>query len=186
MTLPPSQLILITGMTGSGKTTLARYAEEHGYSIVTMGDVIRDLAKERGLEPTPRNLGLVAKYIRREEGDAAVARRCIERLRREEGARVVVDGIRSLKEVDAFMEAHSDISLVAIHASPKTRFLRLKRRGRSDDPKDWKAFSERDRRELSFGVGSAIAMAGQMIVNEGSQPDLKRAFEWLMEGLNEA
>lgn len=184
--MPRSRLILITGMTGSGKTTLARYAEEHGYRVVTMGDVIRDLAKERGLEPTPRNLGLVAEDIRREEGDASVARRCIEKLRREEEARVVVDGIRSLKEVDAFREAHSNISLVAVHTSPKTRFLRLKRRGRSDDPKDWKAFSERDRRELSFGVGSAIAMAEHMIVNEGSLPELKKAFEGLMEGLNEA
>ena len=184
--MPPLQLILITGMTGSGKTTLARYSEKHGYVVVTMGDVIRDLAKERGLEPTPHNLGLVAKDIRREEGEAAVARRCIEKLRREEEARVAVDGVRSLKEVYAFREAYSDISLVAVHASPHTRFLRLKNRGRSDDPKDWEALSERDRRELGFGVGSAIAMADHMIVNEGSLPELKRAFEGLMEGLNKA
>ncbi len=183
MTRP--RLMLITGMSGSGKTTLAGYAEEHGYRVTTMGDVIRDLARERGLEPTPSNLGLVAEGIRREGGDAAVARKCIERLRREGAARVVVDGIRSLEEVEAFRDAFSDVMLMAVHASPRTRFRRLRERGRSDDPKRWETFVERDRRELGFGVGSAIAMADHMIVNEGSLQDLKQAFEGLMERLNE-
>jgi len=173
-------------MSCSGKTSLARYAEEHGYTITTMGDVIRDLARERGLEPTPRNLGLVAKGIRRESGDAAVAKRCIEKMRRKGAARAVVDGIRSLEEVEAFREAFNDILLLAVHSSPRTRFLRLKTRGRSDDPRDWEAFCQRDKRELGFGVGSAIAMADRMMVNEGSLLDLKQAFERLMEGLGEA
>ena len=178
-----ARLILITGMTGSGKTTLASYAKEHGYRVTTMGDVIRDLARERGLEPTPRNLGLVAKGIRREGGDAAVAERCIEKLRREDAARVVVDGIRSMEEVKAFRDAFSDILLLAVHSSPRTRFLRLKRRGRSDDPRSLEDFSRRDRRELGFGVGSTIALADHMIVNEDSLQELKRAFEGLMERL---
>lgn len=170
-------------MTGSGKTTLASYAEEHGYRVTTMGDIIRDLARERGLKPTPRNLGLVAKGIRREGGDAAVAERCIKKLMRKKAAKVVVDGIRSLEEVKTFNDAFNDIFLLAVHSSPRTRFLRLKRRGRSDDPKDLEAFSQRDRRELGFGVGSAIALADHMIVNEGSPQELKQAFERLMERL---
>jgi len=184
--LARARLILITGMSGSGKTTLARYAAERGYEVTTMGDVIRELARERGLEPTPRNLGLVAEGIRREGGDAAVAERCIEGLRRRDADRVAIDGIRSLEEVEAFREAFSDAPLLAIHASPRARFLRLKARGRSDDPGGWEAFAQRDRRELGFGVGSTIALAEHMIVNEGSLRDLKRAFEGLMERMDEA
>jgi dephospho-CoA kinase len=172
-------------MSGSGKTTLARYAEEMGYEVTTMGDVIRDIAKERGLEPTPRNLDQIAEGIRRERGDAAVAERCIESMRKEEAPRVVVDGIRSLEEVEVFRRAFNDTMLLAAHASPRTRFHRLKARGRSDDPGDWEAFSRRDRRELGFGVGSAIAMVDYMLVNEGSLKDLKRDFDRLMERLNE-
>ena len=178
------RLILITGMSGSGKTTLASYAEERGYEVTTMGDIIRDIAKERGLEPTPRNLGLIAEGIRREGGDAAVAERCVERMRRGGATGFVVDGVRSLEEVDAFREAFTDILFIAVHSSPRTRFLRLKERGRSDDPGDRKAFSRRDRRELGFGVGSAMAMADFMFVNEGSLEDLRRAFEGLMERLD--
>jgi len=176
-------LILITGLSGSGKTTLTSHAEEHGYRVTTMGDVIRDLAREKGLESTPHNLGLVAEGIRRDGGDNAVAERCIEKLKRAQASKIVVDGIRSLDEVEAFRNAFNDIVLMAVYSSPRTRFFRLKRRGRSDDPEDWKAFYQRDIRELGFGLGSAIAMADHMIVNEGSLEDLKQAFESLMERL---
>jgi dephospho-CoA kinase len=41
------RLILITGMTGSGKTTLSGIIRETGLKVVTMGDVIRDLAYQQ-------------------------------------------------------------------------------------------------------------------------------------------
>jgi dephospho-CoA kinase len=170
-------------MSGSGKTTLASYAQCYGYNILTMGDVVRKLVMSRGLEPTPLNLGLVAESIRRKEGDSAVAEKCIENLKKEAGYRLVVDGIRSLNEVDAFRKEFYDILLVAVHSSPATRFSRIRSRGRSDDPGDWESFHKRDRRELGFGLGSAIAMADHMIVNEGPVSSLNLVFEKLMEGL---
>lgn len=176
------RLILITGMPGSGKTTLAAFAEKEGYRIVAMGDVIRDLAEERELEPTHENLGSVAEDVRREEGPSAVARRCAEKLKGGE-EKLVVDGIRSLEEVEAFREAFMDAALVAAHASPWTRFQRLRDRERGDRPRDRQAFHLRDRRELRFGLGSAVAMADYMIVNEGSLHDLERSFKDLLERL---
>jgi len=182
--LQEGKFILITGMSGSGKTTLASYATEYGYRVTTMGDVIRDLARERGLEPTPRNLSHMAQGIRKEGGNAAVAEKCIEKLKSEGSSKVAVDGIRSLDEVEAFRRAFGDTLLLAVYSSPTTRFLRLKKRGRSDDAGDWEIFYQRDLRELGFGVGSAIALADRMIINEGSLEDLKHAFEGLMERIS--
>jgi len=69
------------------------------------------------------------------------------------------------------------VSVVAVHASPRTRYERLISRGRSDDPKNWEDFAERDLRELSVGIGNVIALAEEMLVNEGSVDELKAASE---------
>jgi dephospho-CoA kinase len=182
--LPKAHLVLITGMPGSGKTTFAHLFEDHGYSVLTMGDVVRDIAKGMKLEPTIGNLGLIAEEIRRREGAAAVALRCVGKLKKERLEQAVVDGIRSLDEVEAFREAFRAI-LIAVHASPRTRFDRMTKRGRSDDTVEQEQFKERDLRELGFGLGSAIAMADFMVVNEGSLTDLRQAFEGMMRRLEE-
>ncbi|HXZ98038.1 MAG TPA: hypothetical protein VED24_01585, partial [Candidatus Acidoferrum sp.] len=45
-------------------------------------------------------------------------------------------------------------------------------RGRSDDPKSWQEFAERDARELGVGIGNVIALAQEMLVNEKSFEDM--------------
>ncbi len=172
-------LVLITGMAGSGKTTLSGIIREKGFRVVTMGNVIRELAKQQGLEPTPENIGRLASEIRK-EGPDAVARRSIEILRKDQEKIIVVDGIRSLAEVEAFKEAF-DVILLAVYASPLSRFKRLTRRGRSDDPKTWEEFKERERRELGFGIGDAIATSDYLIVNDDGMGQLEQEFEKMME-----
>jgi len=173
------RLILITGMAGSGKTTLSGILRESGHRVVTMGDVIRDQAQQLGLEPTPENMGLLASEIRK-EGLDAVAKRCIQMLKREPDGLVIVDGIRSLAEVEAFTDVF-EVVLIAVWASPLSRFKRLTRRGRSDDPKTWEEFKERERRELGFGIGEAIASSDYLIKNDDGIDSLEPAFDEIME-----
>ncbi len=49
----------------------------------------------------------------------------------------------------------------------------MRARARFDAPKDWKEFHERDERELGWGLGSLIAMADHLIVNEGTLEEFK-------------
>ncbi|MGD0803908.1 MAG: AAA family ATPase [Candidatus Bathyarchaeia archaeon] len=171
-------LILLTGMAGSGKTTLSGIIRESGLRVITMGDVIRDLAKRQGLEPSPENIGHIAEDIRK-GGPDAVARHCVEMLKRGPEGLIVVDGIRSLAEVGAFKDEF-DVVLIALWASPLSRFKRLTRRGRSDDPKTWEEFKEREGRELCFGIGDAIASSDYMIKNDDGINVLKPAFDEIM------
>lgn len=174
ITLMKERIVLgMAGMPGAGKGTVREIVEKMGYPVVVMGDEIREEAKRRNLKPTPENLGMIMLKLREEEGPAAIARRCIPKMEKTK-EKVVVEGIRSLHEVDEFKKHFPNFTLIAIHASPETRFQRLFQRKRSDDPKRWKTFRERDLRELSVGVGAAIATADQIIVNEGSKAQLKR------------
>jgi len=163
----------VAGMPGAGKATVNEIVRGLGYSVVVMGDEVRRETERRGLRPTPNNLGKIMLRLREEEGPAVMAKRCIPRIEAAGSKVVVVDGVRSLHEIAEFKKRFQNFKLIAIHASPETRFQRLFRRKRSDDPKGWETFIKRDMRELSVGLGSAVATADYMIVNEGTKDELK-------------
>jgi dephospho-CoA kinase len=159
-------VIALAGMPGSGKSLVVDTATESSYYAVLMGDVIREEAKKRGVEPNAKNIGNIMLELRQIEGKAVVARRCIPKIVGTAKQKIIVDGIRSLDEVDEFKKCFSQLVLMAIHASPETRFTRLFHRRRSDDAANWEVFHSRDVRELSVGLGAAIAMAEYFVVNE--------------------
>jgi len=181
MEMAEKVVIGVAGMPGAGKATVRHIVQKIGYNVVVMGDIIREEAKRRKMEPTPENLGWIMLKIREEEGPAVVAKRCLPKIREAEEKVVVIDGIRSLHEVEEFKRHFPGFTLIAIQASPETRFQRLFKRRRSDDPKTWKTFIERDTRELSVGLGDVIATADHIIVNEGTKEQLKRNVRKILE-----
>jgi len=174
-------LIGTTGMPGSGKDTIRKFIQKLGFQVIVMGDEVRLEAKRRGLDINPENLGKIMLEIRREEGPAAIAKRCIQKIRSIDSSFILIDGIRSLHEVEEFRRIFPDFKVLAVHASPKTRFKRLLRRGREDDPKSWEDFMKRDMRELSVGLGDVIATADYMLVNEGTKRELEEKLMRLLK-----
>ncbi len=158
-------ILLITGMPGAGKTTLAGYLEGMGFVKVTMGDVVREEAVRRGYGLDDEGQGRTMRELREEGGPDAIAKLCAQKIERLGADKVVVDGIRSLAEVAYFRKVGS-VKVVAVHASPKRRFTLLTRRERKDDPKGWAEFERRDMRELDLGLGNVIALADCVLVNE--------------------
>ncbi len=158
----------VAGMAGSGKSVVINVAVRKGYAVVTMGDEVRNETKRRGLDQTPENLGIVMLELRATEGDATIARRCTPRIENADRDKVIVDGVRSLAEVEEFNARFPNFALIAVYSSPETRFKRLYRRKRSDDPHNWQVFRDRDLRELRVGLGSAMAMAEDLMVNQDS------------------
>ena len=137
---------------------------------MVMGDVIRAETRRRGLEPDAKNTGEVMNLLRREKGESAVADLCLETIAKLKAEKVVIDGIRSMAEVEAFRR-NAAVLLVAVDASPERRFQLLKERGRKDDPITYQMFVERDRRELGVGIGRAIALADETVSNQHATPE---------------
>lgn len=159
-------IIGLAGMPGSGKSAVVTVAKGKGYGVVVMGNVVREEAERRSMEPTPENLGKIMLELRQTQGNSFIAKKCVPKIDAAKEQKIVVDGIRSLSEVEEFKKHFPEFTLIAIHSSPETRFRRLYRRRRSDDPENWEIFNERDMRELSVGLGNAIAMAEHIIINE--------------------
>lgn len=161
-------VIGLTGMPGAGKSVFVEAAKSVGYVAVSMGDVIREETMKRGLELNPQNVGKVMLDLRREGGDNVVAEKCVPKIEAQVSCKVVIDGLRSLNEVEVFRASFAGFKLIAVHAASQVRFTRLSLRVRSDDPKTFEVFCERDMRELGVGVGTAIALSEHVIVNDSS------------------
>ncbi len=145
---------------------MARGLKEFADIIISMGDIVREEAIKKGIKLSSNTLMEFAKLLRRERGSDFIAREVIKKIKEANAKVVVVDGVRSLEEVKAFKEISGRTYIVAIHSSPRTRFNRLVLRGRESDPKTWDEFVRRDISELELGLGSVIALADIMIVNE--------------------
>ncbi|MGQ9542747.1 MAG: AAA family ATPase [Candidatus Bathyarchaeia archaeon] len=174
-------VIAIAGMPGSGKAVASSVAREYGFPIFVCGDVVREEAIARGLSLTPENLGHLMLKMRREEGPKVIVQHLLPKIRMSESKTIVVEGLRSLDELELLRE-NFRVTLLAIHSPPGERFRRLTLRGRSDDPKDMEEFVERDRRELEVGIGHVLALADKHIVNDSTIENFKKQLKQFYEG----
>ncbi|WP_459201138.1 AAA family ATPase [Methanococcus sp. CF] len=172
------KLIGITGMPGSGKSAITKLAEKYKITVVSMGDVVRHETSKQGLTLNPENVGNTAVKLREIHGKEAIAVPCLKYVNEKYNCEdfVIIEGIRSIYEVN-YLKKHAELDIIAIHASPKTRFERLSGRNREDDSNDWNTFVERDERELNFSIGNVISLSDYMVVNEGSYDDFISALE---------
>ncbi len=178
-------VIGLVGMPGSGKSLVVEVAQQRSYAVVTMGDVVREETLRFGLELTPENVGKVMLELRKANGEGVVAQKCVPKIELQKNKKVLVDGLRSLHEVKVFKSHFRKFTLLAIHACPETRFIRLLRRGRTDDPKKWETFNERDLRELSVGLGNIVAMSENLVVNEGEPAETKEEIKETLRRVEE-
>ncbi len=175
------KVLCVTGMPGCGKEEFLKVAGEHGFTVVRMGDVVREEGRKRGIGASDEAIGGFAHSEREAHGYGVWAERTLPRVR---GERVVIDGLRGSKELEAFRRALGEsVEVVAIHAAPKVRFARLQGRSRSDAPASWEEFLVRDARELRWGLGDVIATADHMVVNEGDLGAFRAIARAVLEGV---
>ncbi len=172
------RVVSIVGMTGAGKSEVAKLFEANGFTRIRFGDVTDLEVRKRGLELNEENERYVRELLRKEHGMAAYAKLNLPRidsaLRHSD---VVIDGLYSWDEYTLLKEYYGEgFSVVAVWASPKTRYARLAgRMNRGLTPEE---AASRDKAEIeNIGKGGPIAMADFTIINESSLEALKKETE---------
>ena len=159
-------IICLTGMPGAGKTTAAEVAKELDFDTVNMGEGVREEAIRQGLLLTDKNVGSIMMELRRKKGMEAVAQLALPKILSSKKKVVVVDGVRNFEEIEVFKDV-GKVKILVIHGSPEIRFEYLRGRRRKDAPKSRKPFETRDEREISIGIVRIIALADEVISNNG-------------------
>jgi dephospho-CoA kinase len=167
------RIIIITGMPGAGKSEVARAFRDIGVPVIVMGDVVREETRRRGLDTNPENTRKIMLELRERNGLGAIAKYCLNHLQHLESDVIVVEGCRSIAEIDVFDDYSDEVTIICVHSSPKVRYARLRNRNRPDAPPTWDNFRERDVREISVGLGGVIALSDIMLINEGTLEDLR-------------
>jgi len=157
-------IVCLTGMPGSGKTTIATGLKSKGFEVITMGDAVRTEAQKRNLEPTSQNLGKLMLELREKNGAGAIAELIQSQITNSHSDVIIIDGVRSNSEIDVFRKIGT-VKILSTHGTTDTRFKFLQDRGRSDDPKTRDIFDKRDTREISVGISTSIALADESISN---------------------
>ena len=174
--------IAIIGMPGSGKEEVLQVAMELGIHVVRMGDLIREKASQvlEGMDDGA--IGDMATRERKEHGPGVWAECTLPKLLE---PMTVIDGIRSMAELEVYQDSlgKENVSTIGLHTSPGTRFERVLSRGRSDASQTREGFDARDRRELSWGLGDALALCDHMIINEGTLDELRGQAREVLEGI---
>ena len=165
------KIFLLTGLPGSGKSTFSQVAKELGFEVVVMGDIIREEVRKRGFEEKPESFRKVMKLIREEGGANVVAKKTWEKVQKIDNKCIIIDGLRSLEEMNFFKRKDNNVKCVAIIANAEVRYKRILERNaksgikRKDTPKNFDEFKKRDELETSLGLKKLIEKCDVIIEN---------------------
>ena len=161
------KVVSIVGMTGAGKSEVARLFEKNGFIKIRFGDITDEEVKRRGLE--------LKELLRQEYGMAAYAilnLSSIDLARKQSD--VVIDGLYSWEEY-TFLKTYygEDFYVFAVWAPPRTRYARLT--SRANRSLTLEEAASRDKAEIeNTNKGGPIAIADFTIINESSLQDMEK------------
>jgi len=174
-------VLVIVGMPGSGKSTVARYLQGQGWRVIHFGEITMRELKARGLPPNEPNERMVRERLREEHGMDAYARLLLPTI--EDAVSIsptAIDGLYSWAEYKLLRQhLGSRMHVVATFTTRSKRYERLCHR--PDRPLTPEESELRDVAEIeNLEKGGPIAMADHVILNDASEEELLRAVDRLL------
>jgi dephospho-CoA kinase len=184
------KVIGAVGKNASGKdTVLDILAKHYGVPLISMGDIVRDIARGKGIEPTRENLNEISRSHFEKHGPDYFIKMVIDRIDASGAPFTVVAGIRTYLDAKNLRDRYGRDFLL-IHVVVLDDSVRMRRalgRGTLRDPKTMEELHEHDaREERIFGIEKAATLATSTIANDSGLAELEEKIErWVAENLPE-
>ena len=174
-------VLAAVGKNGTGKDFFLEYiAKKYNLPMVSIGDVVRELAAKDGLELTRENLHATSKKYMDAYGQTFFPDQIVKKIK-ESGAPVyLVSGIRPLSDVLFFKEAFGDefVLVDIVISDDDVRYQRMLARGSERDGKSVEKLREFDEgEERQFHTSESEKMANYVIKNDGGVEDFYAAID---------
>jgi len=177
-------LLLIVGMPGSGKSTVADEAKKLGFRVFSFGDIVREEVRRRKLKENEQNVERVANWFHSGR-EYLLVHRLEKKLRsiKTEKPFYVIEGSRSPKQLRELKE-HFNVKILAVTLPSRIRWARQLARKRADI-RTLADAKERDKREISYGINTMLKRADWSISSNCTEKEFrarsKRFFQSLLK-----
>jgi dephospho-CoA kinase len=176
--------LVVVGMCGSGKSSVAAHLRRRGWPVVRFGDITMRELERRSLPISEANERLVREELRAGRGMDAYAQMLLPIIRDHlSRGPLVLDGLYSWSEYKYLFEHLGErLVVLAVTAPRALRYARLA--GRPERPLAAEEALSRDIAEIeALEKGGPIAMADYTLLNTGSIEALDAAVDELVESL---
>lgn len=175
-------LIGLTGTIGAGKTTVSNYLVKKGFARVILGDLIRELAKKKGLLFTRENLHALESKYHKLHGLDFLIDEALRKLKKSGKSKLLIDGIRTPRQ--AIRSKKAGAILILVDAPKKIRFERLKSRKRTGDPIKMEEFLRQESKEWRiFNFRKTFKHIDYKINNPWTKKELYKKVDFLLNQL---
>ena len=167
-------IICITGMPGSGKSSVASILSRKGFGAVSVSKRVKEMMRRQGIRVNTKSLRDFSLRLKGRRGNHIMAVEIEDQVKRK-GGNVAIDSVRNMEEVHYIRNntKGARVFLIAVTATRAERYRRMIARRRSDDIRNRNEFLSREAKEARLGVGRAILEADFIIGNTGKMDDLR-------------
>ena len=177
-------LLVIVGMAGSGKSSVARHLESKGWRVIRFGALTMQELEKRGLPINEANEKSIREEFRAKHGMDAFAKLLLPKIQESLAkSPTVIDGMYSWAEYKLLRKRFGDeMKVVAIYTSRSVRYAPISQR--KERPLAFEEAEQRDHAEIeNVEKAGPIVMADYIIVNDGTEKDLFRVVDRLLSTL---
>lgn len=172
----------LTGMPGSGKSTVADMLKERGFTMVEHSAQIKKLMRIGGMTINAKNIELFVVRLKEAFGRDVVAKLSSKMISSAKGD-VVISGPRDPAEVEYIRTIRPGVVVVAVSAPSKVRYNRLIKRKEDVETNNYQEFEWRDRKNVALGTMKLIKSADYLLLNTGTLPELHSNVDELLRSL---
>ena len=168
-------VLAAVGKNGAGKDFFLEYlAKKYNLPMVSIGDVVRELATKDGLELTRDNLHATSKKYMDAYGQTFFPEMIVKKIKESDSPNFLVSGIRPPSDIEVFKKAFGDkfVLVDVVISDDEVRYQRMLARGSERDGKSVEKLRENDiHEEEIFHTSVSEKMADYVMKNDGSVDD---------------